>query len=48
MITDPVNGTITLYDDDGTTILLQGSLFEDAAGTQAYRGQGAERRERMT
>lgn len=46
-ITDPVAGKQTVYDDDGTTILGQGDLFEDAAGTQAYRGQGAERAERL-
>lgn len=47
-ITDPVAGTATLYDDDDTTPLRSGNLYEDAAGTQPYRGQGAERRERLT
>lgn len=46
-VTDPVAGTITVYDTDGTTVLFQADLFEDAAGTQPYRGQGAERREGM-
>ena len=46
-ITDPVAGTQTLFDDDGTTVLVEGDLFEDAAGTQPYRGQGAERAERL-
>lgn len=46
-ITDPVAGTQTVYDNDGSTVLAQGLLFEDAAGTQAYRGQGAERAERL-
>jgi hypothetical protein len=46
--TDPVSGTITLYDDDDVTVLLQADLFEDVAGTQPYRGRGAERRNRMT
>lgn len=46
-VTDPVAGTMTVYDDDGSTVLLTGPLFEDAAGVQAYRGQGAERRERL-
>lgn len=45
-ITDPGTGVATLYDDDGS-VLYTGNLFEDAAGTQAYRGQGAERRERL-
>lgn len=47
-ITDPVTGLATLYADDGTTVLAQGEIFEDAAGTQPYRGKGAERRERLT
>jgi hypothetical protein len=46
-ITDPVAGTLTVYDDDGVTPLLTGALFEDAAGSLPYRGQGAERRERL-
>lgn len=46
--TDPITGTITLYDDDDTTVLLVASLFEDVAGTQPYRGRGAERRNRLT
>lgn len=48
MITDPSTGTLTIYADDGVTPLLTGSLYEDAAGTQPYRGKGAERRERLT
>lgn len=47
-ITDPATGILTIYDDDGTTVLLQGNLWENTAATQAYRGQGAERRERLT
>jgi len=48
MITDPDTGTITIFEDDDTTIFKTGSLFEDDNATQPYRGQGAERRERMT
>mgnify|MGYP001828987768 CR=1 FL=1 len=48
MVTDPGAGTITVYDDDDVTVLKVADLYEDAAGTQPYRGQGAERRERMT
>lgn len=47
VITDPATGVQTVFDDDGTTPLAQGQLYEDAAGTQTYRGQGAERRERL-
>lgn len=46
-VTNPVTGMATVYDDNGV-VLLQGQIYEDAAGTQPYRGQGAERRERMT
>lgn len=47
-ITDPSTGIATLYDDDGSTVLFSGQLYQDAAGTQTYQGQGAERRERLT
>ena len=46
-VTDPATGKFTVYADDGSTPLVQGDLFEDAGGTQPYRGQGAERRERL-
>lgn len=46
-ITDPAAGTQTVFDDDGSTVLAEGDLWEDAAGTQPYRGQGAERAERL-
>ncbi len=46
--TDPVTGIMTLYDDDDTTVLLTGPLFEDVLAAQTYRGQGAERRNRLT
>jgi hypothetical protein len=46
-ITDPSTGIATLYDDDGVTVLAQGQLYEDAAGSVPYRGRGAERRERL-
>lgn len=44
-ITDPETGTMTVYDDDGVTPLLQANLYEDAAGTKPYEGKGAERRD---
>jgi hypothetical protein len=45
LVTDPTTGVATLTDDDGVTPLETSQLYEDAAGTQTYRGQGAERRE---
>lgn len=46
-VTDPVAGTMTVYAEDGTTALFTAPLWEDVAGTQAYRGQGADRRDRL-
>jgi len=46
-VTDPAAGTITIYDTDGTTVLFVADLWQDAAGTIAYTGTGAERRERL-
>lgn len=46
-ITDPNTGKHTVYDDDSATVYLEADVFEDAAGSQPYRGQGAERREKL-
>lgn len=48
LITDPVTGVITIYDDDDTTPLVSGNIYEDAAATQPYRGRGSERRNKLT
>jgi hypothetical protein len=48
IITDSSTGKYTVYDDNGTSVLLEGNLWEDADGTQAYQGSGAERRDRLT
>lgn len=47
-VTDPVTGLMTVYADDGVTPLLAAQLFEDAAASQPYRGQGAEYRGRLS
>lgn len=44
-ITDPIAGTMTIYDTDGVTPLYVADLYENTAGTQTYRGQGADRRD---
>lgn len=46
-ITNPAGGLMTVYAADGTTPLLTAQLYEDSAGSVAYRGRGAERRERL-
>lgn len=45
--TDPVTGVQRIFDDDDTTILVQGDLWEDIAGTQGYQGSGADRADRL-
>jgi hypothetical protein len=46
--TDPGTGIMTIYDDDDSTPLKSGNIYEDTSGTQAYRGQGLERRNKLT
>lgn len=46
-VTNPVTGTLVVYDDDGTTPLMEADLFETPAEVQRYRGQGAEVRGRL-
>jgi hypothetical protein len=45
--TNPSTGVLTVYDDDDS-VLLTGNISEDVAEVQAYRGQGSERRNRLT
>ena len=47
METDPTTGLMVIYDDDGTSILLQGTIYEDVLATQLYRGRGIERRNKL-
>lgn len=46
-VTDPSTGVMTIYAEDGVTPVLTANIWENTAGTQAYRGQGVERRERL-
>lgn len=48
METNPTTGVMTVYDDDNTTVLLTGNIYEDVLMAQLYRGQGMERRNRLT
>jgi hypothetical protein len=45
-ISDPTTGLSTIFEEDGSTPWLQAPIKEDAAGAQAYRRQGIDRRER--
>ena len=47
-ITNPSTGVMTVYDNDDSTPLLTANIYQDAAGTTAYAGNGAERRDRLT
>jgi hypothetical protein len=42
-ITDPVTGIMTVYEDGSAAVAFTAQLWEDAAGTIKYRGQGFER-----
>jgi hypothetical protein len=46
-VTDPDTGVMTVYDDDGETVLYEADVFEDADGTLPYSGSGVNRRERL-
>ena len=46
MVTDPVTGLLSVYDDDGV-LLMQAQLYEDALALQKYQGKGSDRRERL-
>ena len=46
-VTNPSGGVMTIYHADDATALLTAQLYEDASGTQTYRGGGAERRNRL-
>ena len=48
METNPSTGVLTLYDDDDSTPLYTGNIYEDVLAAQLYRGQGIERRNRLT
>lgn len=37
----------TVYQDDSTTVYMEGPAFEDQAGTTPYAGKGIERRNRL-
>jgi hypothetical protein len=43
----PNGGKMIIYDNDGTTVLLEAAIWEDEGGNTEYRGQGIERQERL-
>jgi hypothetical protein len=46
-VTDPAAGTFAVFDDADSAPLLSADLWEDAAGTVPYSGNGAQRRDRL-
>jgi hypothetical protein len=46
-VTDPTTGIMTIYDDNDVTVLFQTTVYENVAGSQTYRGQGADRKDRL-
>ena len=46
-VTDPATGLMTIYDDDDTTVLYSGNVYEDALAATLYRGMGIDRREKL-
>lgn len=47
VVTDPAAGTYTVYAADDVTVAYVADLWQDAAGTTAYAGSGADRRDRL-
>ena len=48
MITDPITGILTIYEDDGVTPFLTGNIFADSLGLVPYAGGALERREKLS
>ena len=46
-ITDQVTGITTVYDDDNSTIIYQGNIWENAGGTDPYSGAVINRQDRF-
>lgn len=46
-ITDPTTGVMTVYDDDGSSVLFTANIYEGSDTSQAYRGLAVNRRERL-
>lgn len=46
-VTDPITGVMTVYADDGVTPMFTAQMYEGTGTGQTYRGQGAERREKL-
>ncbi len=45
--TNPVTGVMTVYDDDGISVLFTANIWENIAGTDPYAGNAVNRRERL-
>ena len=46
-VTDPLSGLMTVFDDDGSTVLLTANIWQNASGTVPYSGSGVDKRDRL-
>lgn len=46
-VTDEATGVLTVYEDNGVDVFLQANLYESSDTSQAYRGRGMQRQERL-
>ena len=46
-VTDEATGVLTVYEDNGVDVFLTADLYESTDTSQAYRGQGLQRQERL-
>jgi hypothetical protein len=46
-VTDPLSGIMTVFDDDGSTVLLTANIWQNASGTVPYSGSGVDKRDRL-
>lgn len=46
--TNPVTGVMTVYDDDGSTVLFTANVWENVGGTVPYSGDAVNRRDALS
>lgn len=47
VVTNPATGVMTVYDDNGTSVLYTANVYADVAGAMPFIGTGANRRDRL-
>lgn len=46
--TDPATGVMTVYDDDGVSVLFTANIYQDVSGSTPYDGNGINLKDRLT